>query len=101
MSWFASQQKADLVFFLHCLPLKVGELRSRVGALRFEPVQIQLGDRALIQFDARDSHGVIPGFERPPGNLNLQIQLPQVEIGFGHCADQPENDRPLALLARE
>ncbi len=97
----AAQENAQLILLLDHLPFKLGGPRRRVRPFRFELVGIQLRDDALTKAGLSDTDRLFPGFERPPCDIELHVELQQIEVGLGHAADELENHGTTAFLACE
>ena len=97
----AAQQDAQFIFLLNLLPLELGRAGGHIGALRLELVGVQFGDHALPQAGLRNPDRLFPRLERPPGDIQLHVELQQLEISLGHQADQLQNHRASIFLLRK
>ena len=84
----SAHQHAELVLRLGDLPLQLCDARGRAGHLRFELPHIQLGDESLIEPPAGEPERLPVRGERPLGDLQLEVQLAELEVGGGDVADQ-------------
>ena len=46
-------------------------------------------------------HGLIPRPQRPRGDFQLHVELPELEIGLGHSAHDLEDNRSAVLFPGE
>ena len=97
-----SEEHAEQILFLHRLLLEIGELRRRARPFGLELVEVQLRNVAVLEPDSGDPDALLPGFERPLRDLDLEVQRAQLKVRLGDIADQTDDNRPLVLhLSKE
>ena len=83
------------------LALEIGDHDGRTGtvadgAIDLEPVRDAALEAVLVEPDR-----LLVRLHRAPGDVQLEIQLPQEEVGGGHIGHQGDDRRPPPLLGGE
>ncbi len=80
----ATQKKVQGIFLLGDALLDPGNRGACVLVFGSHLAQLQLRDHAGVITHLVDVQGFFPDFERVPGNLQLPVHVPQIDIGAGN-----------------
>ena len=76
----------------------VGDRRGGVADITLELPQVELRDRASVEFLLRQPVRLLARRERAFGDIEVEVQLPELEIAGDHIADEREHDESPTVL---
>ena len=95
---FATQQDTQLVFGLNHLPLKFRRAGRGIGPFRFKLIRSPVSRSSLDATALARSAPTLPMTATSVRDVELQVKLEKIEVGFGHGADQLNRHRTAVLF---
>ena len=92
------QQEAEQVLLRLDLPFEVGDGGAGGGERRRGAGGLERGGGAGFEAPAEQGVGFLERGRRPPGDLELQVELAQAEVGGRDVRDEGEQDPAAGLL---
>jgi hypothetical protein len=97
----ATEQERDLVLLLSDPGLELVDEGLDPIELRLGLAHVQLGCDAAFEAVAGKREVLAPRLEGPPGDLEPQVEVAQLDVGLRHAGHHGERDRPPRLLGGE